>query len=245
MAVVALRSRSAGEILDLAFQIYRRHWAALTGATAALMSPLLLLVAVSPLVALPLLNLFSNLFFMAASAAVVAIASRAYRGDVVDAIAAVQDVVRRFPAVWGAAIIQWVLIAIGLLLLIVPAILLAAWSFAMQQAVMIEGRSAGEAFGRSRALARGHLLHILLTSVLSFLIAMVAILGIGIASAFLPLGERSAAFLVTVAMIAINPIVAVVGTVLYYDLLIRNEALDVGLATERLAKAPGAGADAT
>jgi hypothetical protein len=142
--------------------------------------------------------------------------------------------------VWGAAIIQGLVIGLGLLLLIVPGIIFAAWNFAMQQAVMVEGRGAGEAFERSRALARGHFGHIVKTSVLAFLIAMAAMFGIGFARAFLPVGERGAALLLTGAMIGINPIVAVVGTVLYYDLRIRNEALDVEMAAARLGEEPAA-----
>ena len=84
-AAPALRTRSAGEILDLSFQIYRSRWASMAAATAMLVFPLLLLEAVAPLDALNLLEALGNLFFMAASAAVVVIASEAYMGREVGA----------------------------------------------------------------------------------------------------------------------------------------------------------------
>lgn len=236
MSAPVLRARSAGEILDMAFQIYRARWIAMATATAVIVSPLLLLQAVAPLDTLALLDSLGNLFFLAASAAVVVIASGAYLGREVSGIEAVRSVGGRFLSVWGAAIIQGILVMIGFILLIVPGLIFAAWTFAMQQAVMVEGRSAGEAFARSRDLARGHLVHILLTSVLALAIVLVAGIALGVGVEVAALGERMGFVMLNVLLIALNPIVAVVGTVLYYDLRIRKEAFDVAVAADRLAE---------
>ncbi len=234
MNAPALRPRSVGEILDLAFQLYRSRWPQMATATGLLVLPLLVLEAVAPLSALPMLEQLGNLFFLAASAAVVVIASEAYLGREVAAADAVRAVGRRFLSVWGAAIIQGLLIILGLILFIIPGIIAMVLTFGMQQAVMIEGRSAGEAFERSRSLAGDQFKQIMLTSVLAFVIMIFAMIGFGMVIGITVTDVRMSTLLINIAMIAINPLAAVVGTVLYYDLRIRKEAFDVSVATERL-----------
>jgi hypothetical protein len=238
MSAHTLRARSVGEILDLAFQLYRSRWKQMATATGVLVLPLLALEAVAPLEVLPMLEAVSNLVFLAASAAVVVIASEAYLGREVAAADAVRAAGRRFFSVWGAAIIQGLLIVFGLILFIIPGIIAMALTFAMQQAIMIEGDTAGDAYSRSRELARGFFKHILLTSVLTYIIVIFAMMGFGVAIELGVDNERLAILLTNVALIAINPLAAVVGTVLYYDLRIRKEAFDVAVATERLADEP-------
>lgn len=237
MNAPALRPRSIGEILDLGFQLYRSRWLQMSAATGVLVLPLLIMEAVAPLSALGLLERLGNLFFLAASAAVVVIASEAYRGREIAAVDAVRQVGRRFLSVWGAAIFQGILVGLGLFLLVVPGIIALALTFAMQQAVMIEGRTTDEAYQRSRALAQGEFKHILLTSVLAFAIAIFAMLGAGIALEYVVSDPRVWILAVNVVAIAVNPLAAVVSTVLYYDLRIRKEAFDVSVAADRLAGA--------
>ena len=238
MNAPALRARSVGEILDLGFQLYRSRWPQMATATGIVVLPLLVLEAISPVEALPLLDRISNLFFLAASAAVVVIASEAYMGREIAASDALRKVGSRFVSVWGAALIQGFLIILGTLLFIIPGIIAAAWTFAMQQAVMIEGRTAGDAFSRSQELSRDNFKHILLTSGLMFVIVMLAMAGFVVVLQLTVESERLWTLLSTVALVAINPLAAVVGTVLYYDLRIRKEAFDVAVATERLGDAP-------
>lgn len=238
MTAPALRARSVGEILDLSFQLYRSRWPQMATATGIVVLPLLVLEAIAPLSALPILERLGNLFFLAASAATVVIASEAYMGRQIAAADALRKVSSRFMSVWGAALIQGIMIGIGMLLLIIPGIIAAAWTFAMQQAVMIEGRTAGEAFTRSRELSRDNFKHILLTSGLMFVILLFVMIGFGIVLAFGVSDVRQSMLLVNVGLIAVNPLAAVVGTVLYYDLRIRKEAFDVAVATEQLDDAP-------
>jgi hypothetical protein len=235
MTTPVLRARSVGEILDMAFQIYRSRWAAMATATAVLVFPVLALQAVMPLTGALILNVLLGLFYMAASGAVVVIASEAYLGREVAPLAAVGMVLRRFFSVWGAAFLQSLIIGFGFLLLIIPGIIFAAWAFGMQQAVMIEGADASESFERSKDLAEDYVLHILLTSVLTFVIGYLAVTGLSIALQQVTDDVRMLLLGTNLARIAINPLAAVVGTVLYYDLRIRKEAFDVAVATERLA----------
>jgi hypothetical protein len=176
MNAPALRARSVGEILDLSFQLYRSRWKQMATATGILVLPLLALEAVASMEMLNLLEGLSNLFFLAASAAVVVIASEAYLGREVSAGEAVRAAGRRFISVWGAAILQGLLIVLGLIFFIIPGILAMAMTFAMQQAVMIEGQTTGQALERSRWLARGEFKHIMLTSVLTWVIVIFAMM---------------------------------------------------------------------
>jgi len=238
MNVPALRARSVGEILDLGFQLYRSRWPQMATATGLLVLPLLVLEAIAPLSALPMLDQLGNLFFLAASAAVVVIASEAYMGREIAAGEAVRTVGRRFLSVWGAAIIQGLLVVLGLLLFVVPGIIALAMTFGMQQAVMIEGKTAGDAFTRSKSLAADHYQQILLTSVLAFVIVFFAMFGFGMMIGLTVTNVRTSTLLINTALIAVNPLAAVIGTVLYYDLRIRKEAFDVSVAADRLEQLP-------
>lgn len=234
MASLALRPRGIGEILDLGFQLYRQRWLPMVAATLIVLLPILVLEAVGPFLLLPVLELLANVFFMAASAAVVVIASGAYLGKEVSAGESVRQVGRRFLSVLGSSVFQSILISLGLLLLVVPGIIAMAFTFAMQQAVMIEGCSTDDAFRRSRELARGHLRPVLLTSALAIVITLLAGLGIDeVLNRFVPPG-RMYPVLVNLSLVVLNPLVASITTVLYYDLRIRKEAFDVAVATEQL-----------
>lgn len=236
MNAPALRARSVGEILDLAFQLYRSRWPQMAAATGVLVLPIVVLQTFVPLESLPMVEQLSNIFYLAASAAVVVIASEAYMGREIAAMEAVNTMGRRFLSVWGAAIMQGILFVLGLILLVVPGILVLVWTFATQQAVMIEGKRAGEALGRSRSLARGQFVHVLLTTGIALVIVFFAIMGFGLVLALASSSERVLAVGVNLGMIAIQPLFAVVGTVLYYDLRIRKEAFDVSVAADRLAE---------
>jgi len=237
MNAPALRPRSVGEILDTAFQLYRARFSEMAAATAVLVSPLLLLEIIAPLNVLPLLEFVKNIFFMAASAAVVVIASGAYEGRVVPPGEAIRAVRARFLSVWGSAIFQSILVSLGLLLLVVPGLFALAYTFAMQQAVMIEDRRTDDAFQRSKALAEDNVKRILATVVLAFLIVIVATIGGEALFTFFSMSLRMQVVLTNVVLIGLNPLAAVAGTVMYYDLRIRKEAYDVEVATERLGSA--------
>jgi len=86
----------------------------------------------------------------------------------------------RLPAVIAAGIVAAIAIGIGFVLLIVPGlILLTIWSM-LVPVIVIEARSAGESFGRSREIVRGHGWTV-------FGLIVVTVLLVGIASAVIRL----------------------------------------------------------
>jgi hypothetical protein len=92
--------------------------------------------------------------------------------------------------------------------------------------------------GALKELARGSMKPILLTIVLAFVIVFVAMIGVATLMAFGPVGVRMETLLMNVVLIGLNPLPAVVATVMYYDLRIRKEAYDVTVATEKLGATP-------
>ena len=83
-------------------------------------------------------------------------------------------VLPRLPALIPAGVIAAVAIGIGLLLLIVPGLfLLTIWSM-LGAVIVIEGRSAGESFGRSREVVRGNGWSVFGLLIITFLLVAVA-----------------------------------------------------------------------
>ncbi len=56
----------------------------------------------------------------------------------------------------GAGILAGLGVAVGLIFLIVPGLILLTWWCLIVPAIVLEGKSVGESFGRSRELVRGH-----------------------------------------------------------------------------------------
>jgi len=85
-----------------------------------------------------------------------------------------QAVSPRLPALIVGGILAAIGIAIGLVLLIVPGLfLLTIWSM-LVAVIVIEGKSAGEAFGRSREIVRGHGWEVFGLIIVTFVLVAVA-----------------------------------------------------------------------
>lgn len=92
----------------------------------------------------------------------------------------------RLPAVIVAGILAGIAIGIGLILLIIPGLfLLTIWSLLIP-VIVLEGKSAGEAFTRSREIVRGHGWSMLGLVVVTFLLVAVASIVIELAFSWLP-----------------------------------------------------------
>lgn len=232
MQAPLLRARGPGEILDAAFQLLRAHYTVVVLSSAVFLAPTIVLAFLLPELA-PFIGILDRLLTLAASAVVAVVVSDIYTGQEADAGRSIRAVGRRFGSVWGAAILQGLLFLAGLLLLIVPAFIFYAWSFAMPVIVMLEGASASESYGRSRALAKGYVGHILATLAMAWVIFFVAIVGTmfaaGGAVALLGVDQRIIDALGGIVLCLLLPFVGVVTTLLYYDLRIRQEGFDVQL----------------
>lgn len=120
-----------------------------------------------------------------------------------------------------AGILAGIGIFIGLLLLLVPGLfLMTIWSV-LVPVIVLEDRSVGEAFGRSRELVKGHGWNVFGLIVLTVLILVAASIVIGLVLS--PLPERAQAFLADlVSGVIVGPFVAIAWTLLYFGLVGRG-----------------------
>jgi hypothetical protein len=127
----------------------------------------------------------------------------------------------RLPALIVAGILAGLAIAFGLLLLILPGLFLLSRWFLITPAIVLEGRSAGESFGRSWELTRGHIGPALGLVVLTLLIVIVggAIASGLIAAVLAPLPDLLASWISSIVVNSlIAPFVALAWTLAYYRL---------------------------
>jgi hypothetical protein len=241
MSLPPLRPRSAGEILDVAFQFNRAYYSALVLGVGALLLPPILLGSIFPDLAL-LWKILGNLSYLAATAVPVVMVTDYYAGQPVDVSSTLSRVSRRFPSIWGAAIYSGLVTVIGFVLFIVPGVIAMARLFAMPSVVMAEGANASESFERSRELTRGSFWHIAATLGVAHIIFWVVSLGMGIVTgvgaAQLGMSPTGAGFIAETLMIGLYPFVGVVGALLYIDLRVKKEALDVQLMAAALEPEP-------
>jgi hypothetical protein len=236
-----LRARSAGEILDAAFQFMRAEYSALVLGTGILLVPTILLEALFPSLAF-LWTIIGRLMYLAASSIPVVMVTDYYVGRPVDVGGAIRTVMRRFWSIWGAAFMSGLITLFGLVLLIVPGVIAFARLFAMPSVVLAEGATASDSYQRSVDLTRDSMGHILATLGVAYLIFWVVGIGMSMAADFggalIGMPPAGGAFLAETLMIGLYPFVGVVSALLYIDLRVRKEALDVQLMAAALGETP-------
>jgi hypothetical protein len=241
MHTTALRPRSATEIIDAAFRLCRAHYGALATATIVVFAPALILRLLLPPGGAVFGALLQNLLAPVADGAAIAIVSGAYLGRSVDAGTGLRALGGHVGSLIVGSIGRGLLIILGMVLLLVPGFIALALTFAMPMAIVLEGMGAGESLGRSRELARGHVLRILGTLFMAFGIFLVVILtlsfALGLVAGAIGLGPRVAATIGEMVFILPYPLLSVVGTLLYYDLRIRKEGFDIDVMAQELAEA--------
>lgn len=256
MTPPVLRPLSLGEILDVAFGLYRSLFLPLlvvTLVTSAL--PVVLSVYIESaggaLLNLPMyfLNLLLNAVLGAiASAAATFVVSDSYMGRTISA----RDAFARATPFIGRLIVLGVLmslvIGIGLVCVIIPGVILFTGLALSTPALVIEGLpSANAAMGRSWALTRGFrgkLFWVLVTVLVLILLPTIALGGFAAASGDATLLEPTVSpatlgWLVAASLIQllIYPLFYCVLTVAYYDLRVRKEAFDLEVLASGLSPA--------
>ncbi len=209
MADLTFRARSATEIVDGTFRLYREHFVAfLTLSTLAyipiiaLLVPILIAVdravADTMMVGVAGIGLLVYIFFVypiLRGALTVSVSER-YLGRPIEAGEALQRAFSRSGAVVGSWLVKWIVITLGwvlgFFLLGAPGFYFLTRWFAVPATALLEQRSVGQALSRSSQLSVNRKWRILGTLALSWLIliglsiavSMVAltILGIAIAS---------------------------------------------------------------
>ena len=127
----------------------------------------------------------------------------------------------RLPALIAAGLIAGIAIGIGLLLFVVPGLFLLTHWFLIAPVIVLEGRSAGESFGRSWDLVRGRAWSAFGLIVVTFLLVLLAAIVVGIVAAVLtaPLPDVLGNWISNVVVNSLTaPFIALAWTLAYYRL---------------------------
>ncbi len=123
----------------------------------------------------------------------------------------------RLVSIVVAGVLAGIGIFLGLLLLIAPGLVLLTWWFLIIPVIVLEGTSAGEAFGRSRELVRGYGWSVFGTIVLTFLLLLA--FGIVLGLVLSPIADWLQNFVSNIVSGTLTaPFIALVWTLLYFRL---------------------------
>jgi hypothetical protein len=239
MSDLRLRARSSSEIVDAAFQLYRRDPVTYLVVAALAYTPWLVIQLVVIGVPNPQdpFELFRNgrwvitwlgsvATYSLMAAATVRTSSDAYLGRRPDASAAVSDLLPRIASIAIAAVLKSILIGLGALLFLVGALYSIGRWFAIMSAMVLERRGIGEAFARSTQLSRGIRWHVVKTYLLAGVIYLVIGMAASVIVAFVQ-SQVLALVVSTLVTILIYPLFGITEMLLYYDARIRNEGYDI------------------
>jgi hypothetical protein len=238
-----LRQRSAVEIIDGAFSLYRAHFATLAAISLVLLGPFQVFGVLVGGITGSVIASLSGFLSPIAVGATVAVVSDAMHDRPISVGSAFGQIAGRWGTLVLVSFVQGLLTFLGFLLLFVPGVLALCWLFAAPMAVVVERMtSTTDALGRSRQLARGQFWHILGTLALSWVILFVLLvatgIGFGLLGNLIGLGDQVTGFLGQWVFILAMPVVGTASGLLYFDLRIRTEAYDI----ERLTQTLGDGA---
>ncbi len=222
-----------GAIVREAWELYKAHWRTFV--------PLALIVYI----VLGLVTLVFALLLGWLGAIIGALASIVgtfwLQGALVEAVQDVRDgkqdlsigemfqrVQPRLPALIVAGILAGLGIALGLILLIVPGLfLLTIWSLIVPT-IVLEGKSAGESFGRSRELVRGNGWSVFGVIVITIGAVIVASIIVSLLTFWLPNGiDEFARSLISNTVVV--PFIACAWTLMYFALAQGRSAAPAGV----------------
>jgi hypothetical protein len=252
-----LRARSVGEILEAAFNLYGKHWKKLIQIAATLVIPLSVLqylvgdalgnnvttdasgrvvhvdagIGAASFVVSMLALLIQVILIGAIAWAAVSV----FIGREPDMGEAYRFGYRRLWTIVLVGILYVLVVAFGLILLIVPGIIFAVRFSVFVPAIVVERRRGTEALSRSWNLTRGRS-----WSVFGAFIVAAFLAGI-VSGVFTAIGNHAgwfvAGLLAGIASSITTPFTGLVLTLIYLDLRVRKEQLDVPTLERELAAA--------
>ena len=242
MSLATHRTRSVSEIVDATFVLYRAQLATIVTVMMIVIAPFSILKAVLPAALWPVLDLACQLLIPVAQGAIVSIVAAAVeRGESLAGGDALRSTSGHAGSLLAATIASGLLVMIGLVLLVVPGVIAAAWTAVVIPVVMLERVGYSKAIERSRALGRGRRGHVLGTLLLSWAIAFLLLMSGGLGIGMLRAGDLATDVLSWLIMAIALPIPTIATALLYYDLRVRTESADLDAMISEL-PAPAAGA---
>ncbi len=263
MSESTLRPRTASELVDAAFRIFRHHFGsyALLAAVAALPGLLVNVMMLAEadwgadLSALAAQDPFSGwrmassllsfLTYSVVEGVYVRLTADAYDGGTPDLADVLRRTLPRIPAVIAGQVLRVLAVLIAALALIVPGLIVLVRTSFVAQANVLEGAGPVAGVGRSWALSKGNAWRVLGGIGLAWLLLFVVLFGLQMVAGVAGLLIGGTAMLMVASLVVsalgmalIYPLVPIVGTLMYFDLRIRREGLDLELMADALAPAP-------
>ena len=242
MSDLSLRPRSAAELIDAAFRMYRQYFSGFITLSALVYLPAFILgVIVGRLTPMiedmqpgPTLGLFGALILMACwyaimEAALCVAASDRYLGSEIEPGRALRDALSRAGALVAAKLWTWFVMFWGFFFFVIPGIYFFARYFAIPQTILFERAGVGRGLDRSRQLAKGEKWKAIKSLGMVWLIFLAISMGIGLTLAPEPGASPSilSQLFSSVVSIIAYPLVPITATLLYYDVRIRREGFDI------------------
>jgi hypothetical protein len=247
MTELALRPRSATELVDATFQVFRRAPVQFIVAAALVYVPWLVVQLTFnleitgdriPGMDVLVANLAAGVVVYVLLGAVITLIARdVYFDRPPDVAQAFRTVGRRILPLLAVSLCVLVMLFIGLILLVAPALYPLARFFAARQAVLLEHAGFGTALSRASALSAGLKWHILGTLLLAGVLTFAVSFGVSLVANLVP-SHVVMRTIATIAAVCVQPFFAIAETLLYYDLRIRKEAFDIEYLAGNGAVAP-------
>lgn len=246
MSDLSLRPRSATELIDAAFRLYRQHFVEFATVSAVVYLPTFVLSVMmgrlSPAVermepdatmAFMGVLLAMACWYAIMEGALTIATSERYLGREIDAGRVIRTALARGPALILVKLWTWFVLvlvtAFTFFLLLIPTIYFFARYFGLPATLLFERLGPWRAIRRSRELAKGEKWKILRSLGLVWLLFFGISMGIGLVLA----PERGTSPSVWVQLISslvyivAYPLVPITATLLYYDIRIRQEGFDI------------------
>lgn len=264
MSQPPLRPMSVGEILDVAFGIYRQHLATLVTITVVLTGlPLVLFGAAAGLamsslstsvlgllLLVPLFLIGYVILTQLAMGASVLVIAEGYLGRTLSAGDAVRRTVDRLGLLIASGLMVGLVVGLGVLLIFVPGVILLSGLIITTQVVVLESPAgATAAMGRAWSLSRGFRWRMFLLLLVGFALTLVVLMGTNLFVAvvfggFGAVSEPDATASIGLVLLQqgvqlvmnmlIAPLTYCFLTVAYYDLRVRKEAFDLEILANSL-----------
>lgn len=263
MSESTLRPRTASELVDAAFRIFRHHFGsfALLAAVAALPGLLVNVLVLAEadwgadLSTLAAQNPFSGwrlassvlsfVTYAVAEGVYVQMTADAYDGGSADLADVLRRTLPRIPAVIVGQVLRVLTVSLATVALVVPGLIVLVRTSFMAQANVLEGAGPVAGMGRSWALSKGNAWRVLGGIGLAWLLLFVVLFGLQMVAGIGGMLIGGTAMLMIASLIVsalgmalIYPLVPIVSTLMYFDLRIRREGLDLELMAGALAPAP-------
>jgi hypothetical protein len=248
MSSPSLRPLSLGEVLDVAFGLYRSRFAPLLViAVVCQLIPLCLAVYIQVSSGTELHLLLRLGYYLVAVvlgsigvAASTFVVSDAYLGQETSAADALS---RAAPLIGRLIVISFLLslvVGVGFILLIIPGLIFLAGLLLSTVVAVIEAPpSATAAMNRSWVLTKGYKGKVLFTMLVAGVLLAVPAIALGVIGGLVGAAVREEGSLLfyvlpLIFQLFVYPFVYVVQTVLYYDLRVRKEGFDLELLASAL-----------